>query len=120
MQEIHQFKIGAFIGISSEFNEVDARKDIMKDALEIYNRERAAALAKNEEYSDFPVELKLIRSDLQAVDMQGQTSSVSVAWLHAGKKSAIIAEKLVQQYEAIYKTIRWKESRAEYFLEIYE
>ena len=101
VQEIHQFKIGAFIGISSEFNEVDARKDIMRDALEIYERERAEALAKKEEYSDFPVELKLIRSDLQAVDMKGQTSAVSVAWLHAGKKSAIIAEKLIQKYESI-------------------
>ena len=36
VQEIHQFKIGALVGITSEFNEVDARKDIMKDAIRIY------------------------------------------------------------------------------------
>ena len=101
VQEIHQFKIGAFIGISSEFNEVDARKDIMSDALKIYDEEREKARAKKQPYSEFPVELKLIRSDLQAIDGNGQSSSVSVAWLHAGKKSAIIAEKLIQQYEEL-------------------
>ena len=51
----------------------------MFDAMKIYNQEKNEAREKGKEYSKFQVELKLIRSDLNATNEHGQTSSVSVA-----------------------------------------
>ena len=56
VQEINQFRIGALVGITAEFNEIDTRRDIMGDATEIYNKERREALDNGKNFSEFQVE----------------------------------------------------------------
>ena len=60
VQEINQFKIGALVGITPDFNEVDARMDLMKDAVRLYETERKEAKERGDEYEDIQIELKLI------------------------------------------------------------
>ena len=40
IQEIHQFKVGALVGMPIDFNKVEARKDLLEGAREIYEKEK--------------------------------------------------------------------------------
>ena len=51
------------------------------------------------------MELKLIRSDVKATGGNNKTVKASVVWIHAGQKTAIIAEKLVKKLELTQDTV---------------
>ena len=99
IQELHQFKISAFVGAPSLFNEIKARFNLIHEAKKIYQRDQITAEQEGRSYEHIDIELKLIRSDLRAVGPINKKISTSVVWLRTGRKSAIIAEKLVKRME---------------------
>ena len=101
IKELHQFKIATFVGVPCSFNKVEVRYNLIHEAERIYHRDRITAEQEEKSYEHIDIELKLIRADLRAVGPNNKNISTSVIWLHAGRKSAIIAEKLVKIMEKI-------------------
>ena len=71
----------------------------MRKARDIYNRERQQAEEQGEDYATIDIELKLVRSNIKAVNEANKETEAHGIWIHAGRKCAILAEKLVMEME---------------------
>ena len=72
---------------------------MIREAKEIQEKEEKEASKAGVEYTDFHIRLKLIRSDIRASNMNGQSSKASAIWIHDGSNSVVIAEKLMKKLE---------------------
>ena len=68
-------------------------------ATTIYDKEKLEYKERGDEYEKIDIEMKLVRSNIYATNAQGKKTYASGIWIHAGKRSAILAEKVVKQLE---------------------